>query len=347
MHSHLGMDGLMRLSELLRGAGLKVANHADPEIREVRIDSRKVAKGDLFLALKGAHDDGSKYVGEAIARGAAAILSEGNTHPALDGAMEPGPGAEIIPCPSLRAHVGDLFNVRLGRPSETMETVAVTGTNGKSTITKLTAGVLQAAGHKVISLGTIDYAIDGIAQPSSLTTPGPDDFFGMLRQGADRGCTALAMEVSSHALSQDRIRGVTFSRAIFTNLTRDHMDYHKDFEDYYQAKKRLFSEYLKPGGVVATSAGVVTPAGVATPVGVAILNVDSEYGIRLSRELTCPRLTFSRGETKADVMLTDDRLTLAGTEFEVAYRGEEYRFTSRLIGTHGRGDLGILPEPQA
>ena len=264
----------MRLSKLLLDAGLQLPHHTDPEIRKVRIDSRKVDKGDLFLALIGVHDDGSKYIGEAIERGAVAVLSEGQSHPALEGTIEPGPGAEIIPCPGLRAKVGELFNIRNGRPSDQMISVGVTGTNGKSTITKLASSMLRAAGRKVVSLGTIDYEIEGVSLSSDLTTPGPDEFFGMLRQGADQDCTGLVMEVSSHALSQDRIRGVTFSRAIFTNLTRDHMDYHADFEEYYKAKRRLMKEYLRTDGIV-------------------ILNADSEYGIRMGRELTCQRLTFS------------------------------------------------------
>jgi UDP-N-acetylmuramoyl-L-alanyl-D-glutamate--2,6-diaminopimelate ligase len=294
-----------------------------------------VEKGNLFLALKGAHDDGSRYVADVIARGAAAVLSEGNSHPALEGATEPHPGAEIIPCPGLRAHVGDLFNAWSGRPAEGMDTVAVTGTNGKSTITKLTSAILKAAGRKVISLGTISYDIDGRELPSDLTTPGPDQFFDLLRQGAGQGCTALSMEVSSHALSQDRVRGVLFARAIFTNLTRDHMDYHRNFEDYYQAKKRLFTAYLRPGGI-------------------AILNLDSPQGQRLDKELACAKLTFSRGANalsasagavandtaqvaagrpKADLELIGSALTLSGTAFEVSFRGVPFKFKSKLVGT--------------
>jgi UDP-N-acetylmuramoyl-L-alanyl-D-glutamate--2,6-diaminopimelate ligase len=311
----------MKLSVLMREAGLGLVTNSDPELTGVRIDSRKVEKGNLFLALKGAHDDGSRYVADVIARGAAAVLSEGNSHPALEGATEPHPGAEIIPCPGLRSHVGDLFNAWYGRPADGMDTVAVTGTNGKSTITKLVSGILKAAGRKVISLGTISYDIDGEALPSDLTTPGPDEFFRMLRMGADRKCTALSMETSSHALSQDRIRGVLFARAIFTNLTRDHMDYHRDFEDYYQAKKRLFTGYLRPGGI-------------------AILNLDSAEGSRLNNELSCARLTFSRGGNtsgsamapSADVVLSDSRMSLTGTEFEAAFRGVPFRFRSRLVG---------------
>jgi UDP-N-acetylmuramoyl-L-alanyl-D-glutamate--2,6-diaminopimelate ligase len=324
----------MRLAELLRAAGMDLPSSRNPEIAGVRIDSRKVGKGDLFLALKGAHDDGSRYVADAIARGAAAVLSEGNSHPALEGAPEPHPGAEILPAPGLRAKVGDLFNAWYGRPAEGMDTVAVTGTNGKSTTTKLAASILRAAGRKTITLGTIDYEIDGKSLSSDLTTPGPDLFFDLLRQGADQGCTALAMETSSHALSQDRVKGVLFSRAIFTNLTRDHMDYHRDFEDYYQAKKRLFTHYLRSDGV-------------------SILNLDSPQGLRLAEEIRGAKLTFSRGahaleatadaeavsagrppkaRPRADLELKASTLTLSGTAFEVAFKGAPFRFESKLIG---------------
>jgi UDP-N-acetylmuramyl-tripeptide synthetase len=325
----------MKLSRLLQAAGLPYATARDPEIAGVRIDSRKVGKDDLFLALKGAHDDGSRYVADVIARGAAAVLIEGNAHPALEGSPEPHPGVEIVPAPGLRGMVGDLFNAWYGKPAEEMETVAVTGTNGKSTITKLASSILKAAGRKVISLGTISYDIDGKSIASDLTTPGPDTFFGLLREGADQGCTALAMEVSSHALSQDRVKGVLFSRALFTNLTRDHMDYHRDFEEYYQAKKRLFTHYLRPGGI-------------------SILNLDSPQGARLAQELPGPKLTFSRGAhaleatadpdavsagrpplggPKADLELVSSHLTLSGTSFQVAFKGVPFRFESKLVGT--------------
>lgn len=319
------MDGLMRLSELLREAGVTVRFDSNPEIRGVKIDSRQVNPGDLFLALKGAKDDGTRYAGEAIARGAAVVLSEGDSHIGSGSAIA---SAEVIPVSGLRSHVGSLLDAWHGHPARGMLSVGITGTNGKSTITKLTASLLKAAGRKPVSLGTINYEVGDELLPSDLTTPGPDAFFQMLRLGRDKACDALVMEVSSHALSQDRIKGVSFSRAVFTNLTRDHMDYHKDFEDYYQAKKRLFTEYLRPDGM-------------------AILNLDSSYGARLAAELSCPRTTFSRGEapssastdapkaavsTVADVVLVDSRLTLSGTEFGISYRGSLHRFVSRLVG---------------
>lgn len=331
---------MMRLSDLLRAAGVEALLRSNPEIGGVRIDSRQVMPGDLFLALQGAKEDGSRYAGEALARGAAAVLSEGGAPAGSGSATASG---EVIHVPGLRALVGPLFDAWHGHPSRGMLSVAVTGTNGKSTITKLTAALLKAAGKRTISLGTISYEVGDRSFPSDLTTPGPDAFFGLLAEGRMQGCQALAMEVSSHALSQDRIRGVAFARAIFTNLTRDHMDYHKDFEDYFQAKKRLFTEYLRPDGV-------------------AILNVDSAYGARLAAELACPRLTFSRGRvadpsidadaaagagsrsagaagagkpamsTVADVVLTDSSLSLSGTAFAVAYQGGVHRFDSRLVG---------------
>ncbi len=319
---------MMKLSALLRAAGVTAPIHSDVDITGVCIDSRKVEVGNLFLALKGSHEDGSRFVSDALAKGAAAVFHEGNFHPALEGTMERGPGAEIIPSENLRSRVGDLLNAWYGHPAAGMECVAVTGTNGKSTITKLAASLLRTSGRKVVSLGTINYEIDGdavnadasngapastLALPSELTTPGPDAFYAMLARGRDQGCTGLAMEMSSHALSQDRVKGVKFSRAIFTNLTQDHMDYHGDFEAYYQAKKRLFTEYLRPDAL-------------------AILNLDSEHGMRLARELSVGKVTFSRGRVAADITLQGQLLTLTGTEFEVAYLGKRYRFTSRMIG---------------
>jgi UDP-N-acetylmuramoyl-L-alanyl-D-glutamate--2,6-diaminopimelate ligase len=304
------MDGLMRLYRLLSEAGVTLRVPYEIEVGGVCLDSRKVRPGDLFLALRGAQDDGSKYVGDALSKGAAAVLTEGM-------AFGAEPDEAVIPFPGLRARVGNIFDAWHGHPARELLAVGVTGTNGKSTITKLAASLLKAAGRKVISLGTISYEIDGEAMPSDLTTPGPDAFFKMLRQGVDQGCDALAMEASSHALSQDRIRGVTFARAIFTNLTRDHMDYHKDFEDYFEAKKKLFTEYLQPDGV-------------------AILNLDSPYGAQLVRELPCRKLTFTREDVPAtrgaDVKLADSRMSLSGTELAVAYKGATHRFQSRLIG---------------
>jgi UDP-N-acetylmuramoyl-L-alanyl-D-glutamate--2,6-diaminopimelate ligase len=311
------MDGLMRLQDLLNEAGVEASLRSNPEISGVRIDSRQVKPGDLFLALAGAKDDGSRYAGDALARGAAAVLTDGDAHIGSGSALASG---EVVRYPALRSRVGLLFDAWHGHPSRGMLAVGVTGTNGKSTITRLASSILKAAGRKPITLGTISYEVGDEAIPSDLTTPGPDAFFGMLAAGRDKGCDALAMEVSSHALSQERIRGVRFARAIFTNLTRDHMDYHKDFEDYFQAKKRLFSEHLRDDGM-------------------AILNLDDAYGARLARELAAPRLTFSRGkawgapgDAKADVVLVDARMSLSGTGFDVSFRGATHRFASRLVG---------------
>lgn len=312
---------MMRLQDLLREAGVEAQLRSNPEISGVQIDSRRVRPGDLFLALAGAKDDGARYAGEALGRGAAAVITDGEAHIGSGSALASG---EVVRYPALRSRVGLLFDAWHGHPSLHMLAVGVTGTNGKSTITRLASSILKAAGRKPITLGTISYQIGDEEIPSDLTTPGPDAFFSMLAMGRDRGCDALAMEVSSHALSQDRVRGVRFARAVFTNLTRDHMDYHKDFEDYFQAKRRLFSEHLREDGM-------------------AILNVDDAYGARLARELGAPRLTFTRGKAgessggalgdkMADVVLIDSRMSLSGTDFEVAYRGATHGFSSRLVG---------------
>ena len=147
---------MMRLSDLLREAGVGAVLRSNPEIAGVKVDSRQVMPGDLFLALKGAQDDGSRYAGEALARGAAAVLSEGDAPAGSGSATASG---EVVHVPALRSLVGPLFDAWHGHPSRDMLSVAVTGTNGKSTITKLATALLKAAGKKTISLGTISYEV--------------------------------------------------------------------------------------------------------------------------------------------------------------------------------------------
>ena len=196
--------------------------------------------------------------------------------------------------------------------------ICVTGSNGKSTTTILITDILRAAKHKVISLGTIRYELEDEMLGSELTTPSPEIFFDLLDRGIQKGCDSLVMEVSSHALSQDRIRGVKFKRAVFTNLTQDHFDFHSGFEDYFAAKKKLFTEYLAEDGM-------------------AVINLDTPYGVRLAGEWKGARITFSRGETPegngADVVVGRQELSLSGTKLVVAYRDQEFEIRSQLIGS--------------
>lgn len=303
------------LHTLLKGAGIAVpAGFPDVSVTGMKTDSRDVQPGDVFLALRGAKVDGTAYAAEAARRGAAVILLETAGAQTAVGTEQ---GVPVLPVPALRAFTGPLFDAWHGFPSRALQFYGITGTNGKSTTVLLMAAILRAAGRGVISLGTIRYQIGDEILDSTLTTPSTESFYGLLARGVAAGCDSVAMEVSSHALSQDRVKGVRFRRALFSNLTQDHLDFHADFEDYFAAKKRLFTEYLLEDGV-----GVV--------------NLDSPYGVRLLAEWPGERFTFSRGETPegraADLVLRSARLGLDGTTLTLAYRGAEFDLRSRLVG---------------
>lgn len=312
------MRAVRTIHELLRAAGISVP----PGLRDVavdglKVDSRAVTPGDAFIALRGTHADGTAYAAEAMRRGAVTLLIEEAGLPAATAFLASGFDVPALVVPGLRFHTGPLFDAWNGFPSRSLEFHGITGTNGKSTTVLLMSAILRAAGRKVISLGTIRYQIGEEVLDSSLTTPSTDAFFAMLARGVEAGCDAVAMEVSSHALSQDRVRGVSFARALFTNLTQDHLDFHEGFEDYFAAKKKLFTEYLRPDGV-------------------GIVNLDAPYGVRLLQEWDGPRLTFSRGETEAgrtaDLVVREASLELGGTTLTLVHRGESFRLTSRLVG---------------
>lgn len=304
--------------ELLRAADIPVpAGLPDVAVGGLKVDSRTVEAGDAFIALRGTRADGTEFAAEAVRRGAVALLLEADAS-----SLEPVPATGFpvaaLSVPALRARTGVLYDAWNGFPARTLEFHGVTGTNGKSTTVLLMSAILRAAGRKVVSLGTIRYQIGDEVLDSSLTTPSTEAFFGMLARGVEAGCDAVAMEVSSHALSQDRVRGVMFSRALFTNLTQDHLDFHDGFEDYFAAKKKLFTEYLRPDGM-------------------GIVNLDAPYGARLLQEWNGPRLTFSRGESEsgrsADLVVRAASLELAGTTLTLAYRGREFTITSKLVGS--------------
>lgn len=308
------MSKLRSLSGLLNAADLPAPAELDGVmVRNLRLDSRQIGKDDCFLALSGSKLDGMAFAADAVGRGAVAIVTD-----ATDAKTVKKPsGVPIVFQSDLRRHTGALFDALHGFPSRRLDAYGVTGTNGKSTTTRLITGVLRAAGRKVISLGTIHYEIGDEILDSQLTTPSPDALFDLLQRGVEKGCDALAMEVSSHSLSQDRVRGLKFKRAIFTNLTQDHFDFHSGFEDYFAAKKKLFTEYM-------------------TEDGVGVINLDTPFGIRLLEEWKGPRVTFSRGETPegraADVVLRRQELSLSGSRLTVSHKGHEFEISSRLIG---------------
>ncbi len=297
---------MMILRDLLRLVGIDAKSGTDVAVGALRVDSRKVKAGDVFMAYPGAAFDGRHFIDEALDKGAAAVLTE-------PGGVASG-NRPLIEVPGLSGKVAELFDAWYGFPARDLQCVAVTGTNGKTTTALLSASILQAAGRKPMYFGTIHYDIGGEILPASLTTPGPEEFYALLRKGVDKGCDAVVMEVSSHSLHQNRIAGMAFDRALFTNLTQDHLDYHADMESYFQAKSLLFSRHLRAGGQ-------------------AVINLDSTYGARLVKEMGLSSVTFTQTPAEtADIRLLDSSLSLEGTRFRVAAPGGEAEFSSCLVG---------------
>jgi UDP-N-acetylmuramoyl-L-alanyl-D-glutamate--2,6-diaminopimelate ligase len=298
----------MRLSELLQGvAEAPIAAGEDVEIAGIAIDSRRVRPGDLFFALAGAHTDGRRHVAEAIARGARGVIAAGDVEAS---------GATVVRAAAPRVLLGRLAARVAGDPSAGLTLVGVTGTNGKTTTTYLLEAIWRAADHRPGVLGTIAYRFDGTSRPAPLTTPEAPELQTMLGEMRAAGTTHVAMEVSSHALAQERVAGCRFDAAVFTNLTRDHLDFHGDLEAYFAAKARLFLECLPAGG---------------KPDPVAVVNLDNAAGERLAAMLRTRCVRVGRGP-RADVRPLEVQTTLAGTRGTLALGDVRLSFETRLVG---------------
>lgn len=224
----------MILKDLLRGIRvMETISSEETEISGVAIDSRKVTKGGLFVAMKGTQVDGHKFIPKAIELGAAAILCEN-----LPDNLEEGVAYVVVP--DTEDIVGEVATRFYGNPSEKLKLVGVTGTNGKTTIATLLYNMFRKFGHKCGLLSTVCNYIEEEAIPADHTTPDPIELNELLARMVEAGCEYAFMECSSHAIAQKRIGGLKFAGGIFTNLTRDHLDYHKTFENYRNAKKAFF-----------------------------------------------------------------------------------------------------------
>jgi UDP-N-acetylmuramoyl-L-alanyl-D-glutamate--2,6-diaminopimelate ligase len=229
----------MRLSDLLPTVGADRASTAsiDPEIRAITRDSREVGPDVVFVAVRGARVDGHDLV---AGMNAAAVV--------VERPVRAPRGVAVIEVADTRVALARLAAALHGAPSETLPVVGITGTNGKTTIASLLAGALDAVGRPAARAGTLGTSGGGLQTPGSLTTPEAPELMAWLAAMRDRGVTAAAMEVSSIGLSQHRVDGIAFHAAVFTNLTRDHLDFHGTMEAYGAAKARLFRELLRPAG---------------------------------------------------------------------------------------------------
>ena len=237
----------MKLNELAKNIKtLAVKGDNAVEVTGVNIDSRKIVDGNMFIAMKGTQVDGHKYIDKAISLGAKTILLE-------DMPETLSPNVTYVQVASTEEAVGPVATTFYGDPSKKLRLVGVTGTNGKTTIATLLYNMFRKFGHKTGLLSTVCNYIDGEAVPASHTTPDPIELNALLARMVEVGCEYVFMECSSHAIQQRRIGGLHFAGGAFTNLTRDHLDYHKTFENYRDAKK-LFFDTLPKGAFAITNA---------------------------------------------------------------------------------------------
>ncbi len=239
----------MILSELLKAIEpIKVVGSTDVDVHAIQFDSRKVEKGDLFVAQAGTAVDGHTFIPSCVERGANVIILDNSQY-----LNEVQPGVTYVLVKNSEEALGLLAHQWYGCPSEKLTLVGVTGTNGKTTIATLLYEMVRALGHKAGLISTVVYYVDGKAFPSTHTTPDALALNALLSQMVEAGCDYAFMEVSSHSIAQERIAGLQFAGAMFTNLTRDHIDYHKTFDNYRDTKKRLFDNLKKTAFAVTNA----------------------------------------------------------------------------------------------
>lgn len=293
--------------DLLRDLPVTLPEKLPDAITGIQHDSRRIEPGDLYVAIQGERFDGRAFVADAAERGAVAVLGAGK---APEGCPLPW-----IATDDPRTVLGPLAMRVYGRPADELAMIGVTGTNGKSTVVWLTRAMLDAAGVPCGRLGTMGYRFRDLDLPAARTTPEASDLHRILRRMRDAGAEAIAMEVSSHALRMGRVEGVEFDVAAFTNLTQDHLDFHADMEDYFQAKRLLFTEHRGEG--------------------TAVINIDDPWGRRLA-EGRDHVLTFGAG---GDVEAVSARLDLDGIRATVETPRGDVEITSPLRGSYNLTNL--------
>jgi len=302
---------LERFSPRLSGEGAV-------RVTDVVEDSRRVGPGALFVARAGEKTSAQAFVGEAVSRGASALLIEEGTRETFSVSLP------ILELPSLRDNLGHVAELVFGRPSTQLSVTGITGTNGKTTVSLLVERALLTAGRQPGRLGTLGSSFRGEAREGQLTTPQADDISRFLEEVRRGGGTHVVMEVSSHALVQRRVAGITFDVAAFTNLTQDHLDFHRTMDAYEEAKRLLFTEYQPR---------------------VSVLNVRDQAGHRFAATARSSRV-LRVGTPDADVRPVDVVLDARGLRGDVLVAGHRVGLTTRLVGEHNLENvllaLGIL-----
>jgi UDP-N-acetylmuramoyl-L-alanyl-D-glutamate--2,6-diaminopimelate ligase len=297
----------MTFQQVLDGAEV-LALSGDPGVSRVEYDSRRVKPGSLFVAMRGESSDGNQFIDQAIAAGAVAVVTD-------SAAEKPRLGVAWAVVPNGRRALARISANFYKKPAERIAITGITGTNGKSTTAFLLESILTAAGRKSALIGTIEYHVAGKVLPAPHTTPEALELNRIFSEALGWGATDAVMEVSSHALAQERVFGVPFDVAVFTNLTRDHLDYHKTMEEYFAAKRMLFE-----------GCGTDAPRAVVT-------NLDDEYGAKLAefsrkRSSVVLKYGWERGDLHAEKV----EITTRGTRFDLVTPAGKMGVFSALIG---------------
>lgn len=308
------MKHVMRWKDLIAEiACVGASGDAEGEITGIEYDSRRVRPGRVFVAMKGGTTDGNRYVEKAIAAGALGIVTD--SAQTFDHLLVYQPETPVAEVEHGRRALAEASAAFFGHPERKLAATGITGTNGKTTTAFLTEALLQAAGRTTVLVGTIEYHLAGEVRPSVHTTPESRDLFELMAEGVARGATELVSEVSSHALDQGRAAGIGFDVAVFTNLTRDHLDYHGTMDKYYAAKRLLFD-------------GTVYPAP-----RVAVINAQDERARQLAaaaRRAGAEVRTYGIGA--GDWRAENHRLTPGGAVFTLATPAGTAEVKSRLAG---------------
>jgi len=301
----------MKLKQLIKSLDNYQAdcNLRDLEVRGISCDSKETSNGFIFVAIKGTNADGHKFIPQAIERGAKVVIIESTVH----NVHQSTASTFFIKVKDTRRALAKLSAEFYGHPSSKIKVVGITGTNGKTTVTYLIEAILKEANFRPAVIGTVNYRFKDKILPSKNTTPGPVELQSMLAKMLKEGAGYAIMEVSSHALHQDRTEGINFHSAIFTNLSQDHLDYHKTIENYFQAKAKLFKN-IDSGAFV-------------------VINNDDKFAARIKELVSAPVITYGI-KNQADIMAAEIKFDLAHTEFLLNTSKERINLRSNLIGCH-------------
>lgn len=299
----------MKLNEIASFLDCEVFGSSDIEVTGLSCDSRKIEKGTreggmLFAAIPGEHVDGHSFVRQAVEAGARVVLAEKKTE---------GIGASQVIVPDIREALSRVSDIFYGEPSKRLTLIGVTGTNGKTTTTYILESIIKKAGFNPGVIGTINYRYNGKTIPAPHTTPQSPELHKILKEMADNGVTHCVMEVSSHSLEQKRVAHCRFASGIFTNLTHDHLDYHKTMDEYFRCKSVLFRHLEERGGAM-------------------VVNIDDSWG-RILKEEFPSAITFSLKED-ASVFPRQYSLLEGRTEAVVSTPGGDVAVSSHLVGEY-------------